>query len=140
MAGSAGYEVAGTDFPAVPITIDDVEQHLTELGVREPSVEPLETKPEVPHGYTGMIVATGFASYRRLGRGSSGRRAMEIQTRRHILEIWRATVEHCYREGQWRWGGRSGRNSISDAEQLLTILYPATIIESLNIDCVGERG
>jgi hypothetical protein len=63
---------------------------------------------------------------------------MEIQTRRHILEIWRATVEYCYGKGQWRWGGRSGRNSISDAEQLLTILYPATIIESLNIDSVDE--
>ena len=63
---------------------------------------------------------------------------MEIQTRRHILEIWRSTIEYCYRKGQWRWGGRSGRNSISDAEQLLTILYPATIIESLNIDSVDE--
>jgi hypothetical protein len=63
---------------------------------------------------------------------------MEIQTRRHILEIWRSTVEYCYRKGQWRWGGRSGRNSISDAEQLLTILYPATIIESLNVDSVDE--
>jgi hypothetical protein len=63
---------------------------------------------------------------------------MEIQTRRHILEIWRSTVEHCYHKGQWRWGGRSGRNSISDAEQLLTILYPATTIESLNIDSVDE--
>jgi hypothetical protein len=63
---------------------------------------------------------------------------MEIQTRRHILEIWRATVEHCYRKGEWGWGGRSGRNSISDAEQLLTILYPATIIESLNVDSVDE--
>jgi hypothetical protein len=63
---------------------------------------------------------------------------MEIQTRRHILEIWRSTVEHCYLKGKWRWGGRSGRNSISDAEQLLTILYPATIIESLNIDSVDE--
>jgi hypothetical protein len=63
---------------------------------------------------------------------------MEIQTRRHILEIWRATVEHCYRGGKWRWGGRSGRNSIMDAEQLLTILYPATIIESLGVDSVDE--
>ena len=63
---------------------------------------------------------------------------MEIQTRRHILEIWRATVEYCYRDGKWRWGGRSGRNSISDAEQLLTILYPATTIESLKVDSVDE--
>jgi hypothetical protein len=63
---------------------------------------------------------------------------MEIQTRRHILEIWRATVEYCYRHGEWTWGGRSGRNSISDAEQLLTILYPATVIESLKIDSVDQ--
>jgi hypothetical protein len=63
---------------------------------------------------------------------------MEIQTRRHILEIWRATVEHSYRKGQWTWGGRSERNSISDAEQLLTILYPATVIDSLGVDTVDE--
>jgi hypothetical protein len=64
---------------------------------------------------------------------------MEIQTRRHILEIWRATVNHCYRDGTWNWGGhRSGRNSISDAEQLLTILYPATAIESLKVDRVDQ--
>jgi hypothetical protein len=65
MAGSAGYEVAGTKFPAVPITRDDVRQHLVELGVREPSVELLDTKPEVRDGYNGMIVATGYASNRR---------------------------------------------------------------------------
>ena len=56
---------------------------------------------------------------------------MEIQTRRQILEIWRATVDYSLRGEEWNWGGRSGRNSISDAEQLLTILYPATAIESL---------
>ena len=64
---------------------------------------------------------------------------MEIQTRRHILEIWRATVNYCYPDGKWSWGGyRSGRNSISDAEQLLTILYPATAIDSLKIDRVDQ--
>ncbi len=63
---------------------------------------------------------------------------MEIQTRRHILEIWRATLDYCYRDGKWTWGGRSGRNSISDAEQLLTILYPTTVIESLKLDSVDQ--
>ena len=63
---------------------------------------------------------------------------MEIQTRRHILEIWRATVGYSYRDGKWQWGGLSGRNSISDAEQLLTILYPATAIRSLTVDSVDE--
>ena len=33
---------------------------------------------------------------------------------------------------------RSGRNSISDAEQLLTILYPATAIDSLKVDSVDQ--
>jgi hypothetical protein len=63
---------------------------------------------------------------------------MEIQTRRHILEIWRATVDYSYRRGEWRWGGRAGSNSISDAEQLLTILYPATAIVSLRLDTVDQ--
>ena len=63
---------------------------------------------------------------------------MEIQTRRQILEIWRATVDHSYSDEKWTWGGRSGRNSISDAEQLLTILYPATAIESLKVDSVDQ--
>ena len=63
---------------------------------------------------------------------------MEIQTRRQILEIWRATVEYCFRNGEWAWGGRNGRNSISDAEQLLTILYPATVIDSLKVDQVDQ--
>jgi len=64
MAGSQGYPVDGTHFPALPIDPDDVRQHLTELGVREPSVELLDTEPEVRDGYNGMIVATGYASNR----------------------------------------------------------------------------
>jgi hypothetical protein len=63
---------------------------------------------------------------------------MEIQTRRQILEIWRATIDYSYRDGKWNWGGRSGPNSISDAEQLLTILYPATAVESLKVDSVDQ--
>jgi hypothetical protein len=61
MAGSDGYEVAGTVFPAVSITPDDVMGHLTALGVREPSVELLKTSHRIREGYAGMIVATGFA-------------------------------------------------------------------------------
>jgi hypothetical protein len=63
---------------------------------------------------------------------------MEIQPRRDILELWRATVDYCYRDGEWTWGGRSGRNSVSDAEQLLTILYPATVIQSLAVSSVDQ--
>jgi hypothetical protein len=63
---------------------------------------------------------------------------MEIQTRRQILEIWRAAVDYSYRGGVWTWGGRNGRNSISDAEQLLTLLYPATTIDSLKVESVDR--
>jgi hypothetical protein len=63
---------------------------------------------------------------------------MEIQTRRQVLDIWRATVDYSYNNDKWTWGGRSGRNSISDAEQLLTILYPATTVESLKVESVDQ--
>jgi hypothetical protein len=62
MAGSDGYPVDGTHFPALPIGPGDVGRHLTGLGVREPSVDLLDTSHRVRDGYAGMIIATGFAS------------------------------------------------------------------------------
>jgi NNMT/PNMT/TEMT family len=62
MAGSDGYLVDGTHFPALPIKADDVRRHLTELGVRELNVDLLDTSYRVRDGYAGMIVATGFTS------------------------------------------------------------------------------
>lgn len=59
MAGSRGYLVADTNFPALPITPDDVRQHFTELGVGDLSVEHLLTEHRVRDGYEAMIVATG---------------------------------------------------------------------------------
>jgi NNMT/PNMT/TEMT family len=61
MAGSNGYKVGDTVFPAVPITVDDVRRHFTELGAEKLSLEMPETEHRVRHGYEGMIVATGFA-------------------------------------------------------------------------------
>jgi NNMT/PNMT/TEMT family len=61
MAGSDGYPVAGTRYPALPITPDDVRSHFTELGAAELSVDLLRTKHRVRDGWEGMIVATGFA-------------------------------------------------------------------------------
>ncbi|MEU8261986.1 SCO2524 family protein [Micromonospora sp. NPDC048999] len=59
---------------------------------------------------------------------------MRIQPRQEILDIWRATVHSCWQNGEWQWGGRSGSNSISDAEQLLTLLLPATKVPALGLD------
>jgi NNMT/PNMT/TEMT family len=60
MAGSDGYLVAGTRFPALPITVAHVREHLSALGAAGVSVELLSTKQRVREGYAGMIVATGF--------------------------------------------------------------------------------
>jgi hypothetical protein len=45
-----------------------------------------------------------------------------------------------YRDGRWTWGGRDGTNSISDAEQLLCLLYPATEVSSLALDRADSIG
>ncbi|MGW4845474.1 SCO2524 family protein [Nocardia brasiliensis] len=55
---------------------------------------------------------------------------MRIQPRRQILNVWSSLLAACYRDDTWVWGGRDGSNSISDAEQLLCLLYPATQIAS----------
>jgi hypothetical protein len=59
MTGSHGYPVAGTSFPALPVTPDDVQLHFIELGVNGLNVELLQTPHRVRDGYEAMIVATG---------------------------------------------------------------------------------
>ncbi|WP_433660592.1 SCO2524 family protein [Nocardia sp. CA-128927] len=58
---------------------------------------------------------------------------MRIQPRRQILNVWSSLLAACYQENTWIWGGRDGSNSISDAEQLLCLLYPATQISSFGL-------
>lgn len=59
---------------------------------------------------------------------------MRIQPRQQILGVWRSLLTACYRGDEWSWGGRNGSNSISDAEQLLCLLYPATEIDGFGLD------
>jgi hypothetical protein len=59
---------------------------------------------------------------------------VRIEPRQHLLETWKATVESSWRDGRWHWGGRDGSNSISDAEQLLCILLPATQVTPFALD------
>lgn len=63
---------------------------------------------------------------------------MLIEPRAQILEIWRSVVEYSFDGERWRTGGRSEANSISDAEQLLCIMYPATQIPMLRLDSLDE--
>lgn len=60
MAGSDGYPVAGTPFPALQVTPEDVTERFRELGASKLSVHMNRTPPEVRPGYSGMIVATGI--------------------------------------------------------------------------------
>ncbi|MDX6739815.1 SCO2524 family protein [Actinocorallia sp. A-T 12471] len=58
---------------------------------------------------------------------------MRIEPREQLLDLWRSVARASLEEGNWKWGGRLERNSISDAEQLLTILYPAASREFLSV-------
>lgn len=59
---------------------------------------------------------------------------MRIHPRQRILEVWRAVVNASFQNGTWVWGGQDEANSISDAEQLLCLLYPSTEIATLCLD------
>ncbi len=63
---------------------------------------------------------------------------MRIQPRQQLLEIWRAVAEASFADREWVWGGRSGRNSISDAEQLLCLMAPAAEIPIFKLDLPDE--
>ncbi len=59
---------------------------------------------------------------------------MRVQPRQQLLEIWEAVVRSSWKDGEWTPGGRFGSNSISDAEQLLCLLLPATQVETFGLD------
>src|ERR1700730_3000475 len=61
---------------------------------------------------------------------------MRIHPRQQLLEIWRATAASSYDSATetWVWGGRRLPNSVSDAEQLLCIMLPATEIPRFRLD------
>jgi hypothetical protein len=59
---------------------------------------------------------------------------MRVQPRQQILDIWLGTIDESYRDKKWIWGGRDGSNSISDAEQLLSVIGPATRVPNLAVD------
>ncbi|HEY8452570.1 MAG TPA: SCO2524 family protein [Natronosporangium sp.] len=63
---------------------------------------------------------------------------MRIQPRQHLLDIWRALAGWSAADRSWVFGGRDGRNSIGDAEQLLCLLSPATEIPSFKLDQPDE--
>ncbi|MFF5076840.1 SCO2524 family protein [Actinoplanes sp. NPDC000266] len=55
---------------------------------------------------------------------------MQIQPRQQLLDIWRYTIKASFDDGEWR---PDGGNSISDAEQLLCLMSPATKLKQLQL-------
>ncbi len=53
---------------------------------------------------------------------------MKVRPRLNLLEIWRGVAATSYQDGKWIWGGRYQSNSVSDAQQLLCLMFPATEI------------
>lgn len=60
MSGSEGYQLGDVTYPALPVTVNDIEEHFTRLRASELHVKELETSQLVREGYEGMIVATGI--------------------------------------------------------------------------------
>lgn len=60
MAESSGYKVAEERFPALKITVDDVEKCFLELEPSELFHYETQAQHKVRDGYTGMIVITGI--------------------------------------------------------------------------------
>jgi hypothetical protein len=63
---------------------------------------------------------------------------LRIQPRQQTLDVWRAVAKFSYPDNEWRWGGRDGSNSISDAEQLLCLMYPAAEVATFRLDNPDE--
>ncbi|ADP80131.1 SCO2524 family protein [Pseudofrankia inefficax] len=59
---------------------------------------------------------------------------MRVEPRQRLLELWKAAAEYSYEAPKWQWGGRDAENSISDAEQLLCLMYPASIVDGFRLD------
>jgi hypothetical protein len=52
--------------------------------------------------------------------------------------VWRSAARYSGDRDKWSWGGRDGRNAISDAEQLLCLMYPASELRSFRLDSPDE--
>ncbi|GAA4861340.1 SCO2524 family protein [Kitasatospora terrestris] len=63
---------------------------------------------------------------------------MRIQPRQQLLEIWQALGRQSFSDKAWELGSGGDPSSVSDAEQLLCVLYPATELPSLRLDVPDE--
>lgn len=63
---------------------------------------------------------------------------MRIQPRQQLLEIWEAVAAQTFHGRVWDSAPGEAANSVSDAEQLLCLLYPATEVPALRLDAPDQ--
>ncbi|TKA06601.1 SCO2524 family protein [Actinacidiphila oryziradicis] len=63
---------------------------------------------------------------------------MRIRPRQQLLEIWQAIARHSFSDGVLDWGKLGGSSSVSDAEQLLCLMYPASELPPFRLDAPDE--
>ncbi|MFI5954380.1 SCO2524 family protein [Cryptosporangium sp. NPDC051539] len=86
----------------------------------------------------GETEAPGVADTDRRPTGTRRSLGPAITPQQHILDVWQALVRRSVRNQEWQWGGADGRDSLSDAAQLLCLLYPATALSELKVDGPDE--
>jgi hypothetical protein len=59
---------------------------------------------------------------------------MRLRPEDELRTIWRGVTRYCFRDGGFIWGDPAAADSVSDAEQLLCILAPATELPALLVD------
>jgi hypothetical protein len=57
-----------------------------------------------------------------------------LRANHEIEQFWRAVARYSFRDGSFVWGSPVAGNAISDAEQLLAILFPATWLRRFRLD------
>ena len=63
---------------------------------------------------------------------------MPLRPNHEIEQFWRAVARYSFRDGSFVWGSPATGNAISDAEQLLAILFPATSLHRFRLDVPDE--
>lgn len=63
-----------------------------------------------------------------------------MQPRQELLDIWWAISRVSWQKDHWQWGGQVQSNSISDAEQLLCLLMPASQVSVFGLDDPDRTG
>lgn len=63
---------------------------------------------------------------------------MRLDPRAELLDVWRAVARYAFRDGGFLWGDPAAGDALTDAQQLLCILGPATNLPPLRLDVPAD--